>query len=191
MGCVLAILMTHEMGHFLMALLYRVRASLPYFIPLPISPIGTMGAVIAMDSRIANRKQIFDIGLAGPLAGLVVAVPIMWIGVQRMEFAPKGPDSLQLPLAMSLAVQAIHPTDYNPGDGFSFGAGQSVSHGRLGGPARDGPEHAAGQPARRRPRHLCSPRQESPLAGSRLHGRRPRLLALYVLLRTTFRPAGS
>jgi membrane-associated protease RseP (regulator of RpoE activity) len=120
MGCVLAILMTHEMGHFLMAMLYRVRASLPYFIPLPISPIGTMGAVIAMDSRIANRKQIFDIGLAGPLAGLVIAVPIMWIGVQRMEFAPKGPDSLQLPWAMQLAVQAVHPDKYHSGDGFAL-----------------------------------------------------------------------
>jgi Zn-dependent protease len=119
MGCVLAILMTHEMGHFVMTLIYRVRASLPFFIPLPISPIGTMGAVIAMDSRIANRKQIFDIGLAGPLAGLVVALPIMWIGVQRMDLTPVPGDlTLQVPLAMRLAIDYLHPGEYDVSAGF-------------------------------------------------------------------------
>jgi Zn-dependent protease len=119
MACVLAILMTHEMGHFVMTVIYRVRASWPYFIPLPISPIGTMGAVIAMDSRIANRKQIFDIGLAGPLAGLVVALPIMWIGVARMNPNP-GPDdlTLQVPLAMRLAIDHLHPGKFNSDAGF-------------------------------------------------------------------------
>src|SRR6185436_18996733 len=78
MSCVLAILLTHEMGHFVMTIVHRVRASLPLFIPFPISAIGTMGAVIAMDGSKADRRQIFDIGLAGPLAGLVVAVPIIW-----------------------------------------------------------------------------------------------------------------
>ena len=118
MGCVLAILMTHEMGHFVMTLIYRVRASLPFFIPLPISPIGTMGAVIAMDSRIANRKQIFDIGLAGPLAGLVVALPIMWIGVQRMDLTPVPGDlTLQAPLAMQLAIEYVHRDKDLNGDG--------------------------------------------------------------------------
>jgi membrane-associated protease RseP (regulator of RpoE activity) len=109
MACVLAILMTHEMGHFVMTVIYRVRASWPFFIPLPISPIGTMGAVIAMDSRIANRKQIFDIGIAGPIAGLVVALPIMWIGVQRMDLKP-GPKelTLQVPLAMQMAIEHVH-----------------------------------------------------------------------------------
>ena len=119
MGCVLAILMTHEMGHFVMTLIYRVRASLPFFIPLPISPIGTMGAVIAMDSRIANRKQIFDIGLAGPLAGLVVALPIMWLGVQRMDLTPvPGELTLQAPLAMRLAIDYLHPGQYDVSAGF-------------------------------------------------------------------------
>ena len=119
MACVLAILMTHEMGHFVMTVIYRVRASWPFFIPLPISPIGTMGAVIAMDSRIANRKQIFDIGLAGPLAGLVVALPIMWIGVLRMDLRASADDlTLQVPLAMRLAIEAVHPGQYNPNAGF-------------------------------------------------------------------------
>jgi membrane-associated protease RseP (regulator of RpoE activity) len=74
-----------------------------------------------MDSRIANRKQIFDIGLAGPLAGLVVALPIMWIGVLRMDLTP-GPDemSLQVPLAMRLAIEHIHPGKYNASAGFAL-----------------------------------------------------------------------
>jgi membrane-associated protease RseP (regulator of RpoE activity) len=118
MACVLAILLAHEMGHFVMTLVYRVRASLPFFIPLPISPIGTMGAVIAMDARQADRRQIFDIGLAGPLAGLVVALPIMWIGVARFDFRPGGPEKLQAPLAMQLTIKHVHPQHAEAAKGF-------------------------------------------------------------------------
>jgi Zn-dependent protease len=120
MACVLAILFAHEMGHFLMTLVYRVRASLPYFIPLPISLIGTLGAVIVMDSRQANRRQIFDIGLAGPLAGLVVAIPIMWIGVQQFDFAPGRDPKLQVPLAMQLTIKHVHPERTEVTKGFSL-----------------------------------------------------------------------
>ena len=104
MLCVLAILMTHEMGHFVMTLVYGVRSSLPYFLPLPISPIGTMGAVIGMDGSRADRRQIFDIGLAGPIAGLVVAIPILWIGVQQLDLAHVAPTGHRfgLPLAVRL-----------------------------------------------------------------------------------------
>ena len=86
MGAVLAILLTHEMGHFLQtACATGIPASYPLCIPVPFTPIGTMGAVISMDGMRANRKQIFDIGLAGPLAGLVVAVPILYIGVRNLN----------------------------------------------------------------------------------------------------------
>jgi Zn-dependent protease len=116
MGCVLAILLMHEMGHFVMTVVYRVRASLPYFIPLPISPIGTMGAVIGMDGLKANRRQIFDIGLAGPLAGLVIAAPIVWFGIARLDLAGAEPGrpTLDLPLAMRLVVDYVHPGQYDP-----------------------------------------------------------------------------
>jgi len=116
MGCVLAILLTHEMGHFVMTVVYRVRATLPLFIPFPISPIGTMGAVIAMDGSTADRRQIFDIGLAGPLAGLVVAIPIIWIGTSRLDLStsPEG-DKFGLPLAAQWLVQHAHPNGYQPG----------------------------------------------------------------------------
>ena len=86
MGCVLAILLTHEMGHFVATLLYRIPASLPFFIPFPVAPIGTMGAVIGMEGQRADRRGIFDIGLAGPLAGLIAAAPILWLGIMRLDF---------------------------------------------------------------------------------------------------------
>lgn len=105
MGAVLAILFAHEMGHFLATLWHRIPASLPYFIPLPVSPIGTLGAVIGMDGRRANRKQIFDIGIAGPLAGLVVAIPILWFGVAQLE--PDQRMSGMYQLDMPLVVRSL------------------------------------------------------------------------------------
>ncbi len=117
MGCLLAILLTHEMGHFVATLCYRIPASLPFFLPFPISPVGTMGAVIAMDGTKANRKEMFDIGLAGPLAGLIVAVPILWIGIQQIDWtAPQhGPFTLDAPLAVRLALEHTHPAGYQSG----------------------------------------------------------------------------
>ena len=117
MACVLAILITHEMGHFLATLRYRIPATLPYCVPLPISPIGTLGAVIAMDGTRADRKQMFDIGLAGPIAGLVVAVPIMWIGILQLDLTQDqyGGFSLQCPLAVHWALQYLAPPGYNGG----------------------------------------------------------------------------
>jgi hypothetical protein len=118
-ACVLAILLTHEMGHFLATLWYRVPASLPFCIPFPISPIGTLGAVIAMDGRRADRKQMFDIGLAGPLAGLAVAVPIMWIGIGQLDLRdpPPAAFSLESPLGVQMALDRMQPPGYKPGNG--------------------------------------------------------------------------
>lgn len=85
----MAILLTHELGHYFAARYHRVPASLPYFIPLPIlSQFGTMGAVITMPERIRSRDALLDIGAAGPLAGLVVAVPVTLIGLAQSEVLP-------------------------------------------------------------------------------------------------------
>jgi len=87
----LAILLTHEFGHYIAARVHRVDASLPYFIPLPIfSPFGTMGAVIAMRGRIRSRDALLDIGASGPLAGLCVAVPVLLVGLWGSVVAPSG-----------------------------------------------------------------------------------------------------
>lgn len=117
-ACVLSILLTHEMGHFLATLRYRIPASFPYFIPLPvISPIGTMGAVIGMDGMRANRREMFDIGIAGPLAGLVVAIPITWIGIAQLDLTVpvSGPYQFDSPLAVQWIMDAVQPKGYHPG----------------------------------------------------------------------------
>lgn len=81
----MAILMAHEMGHFLQAQRYKVPASWPWFIPMPFSPLGTMGAVIVQASGHADRKQMFDIGISGPLAGLVLAIPLTIFGLRDSQ----------------------------------------------------------------------------------------------------------
>ncbi len=79
----LTILLTHEFGHYFAARRHEVPASLPYFIPMPpqLSMFGTMGAVISMRGRIRSRDALLDIGAAGPLAGLVVALPVLCVGI--------------------------------------------------------------------------------------------------------------
>jgi membrane-associated protease RseP (regulator of RpoE activity) len=79
---ILAILLAHEMGHYLMCRRYGIRATLPFFIPFPLMPFGTMGAVIRMEARLPDRRVLFDVGAAGPLAGLVVTLPAIFFGLQ-------------------------------------------------------------------------------------------------------------
>lgn len=101
----MAILVAHELGHYVMTLVYRVPSTPPLFIPFPFfSPIGTMGAVIMMQSGQADRKQIFDIGLAGPLAGLVVAIPILIIGLLFPNHVPYAPAAL-IEMGQPLLIQ--------------------------------------------------------------------------------------
>jgi membrane-associated protease RseP (regulator of RpoE activity) len=83
----LAILGTHEFGHYFVARYHRAAVTLPYFIPMPIG-LGTMGAVIQLRSPILNRKQLFDIGVAGPLAGLFVAIPLLIYGLSQSPVEP-------------------------------------------------------------------------------------------------------
>jgi membrane-associated protease RseP (regulator of RpoE activity) len=78
----LAILGTHEYGHYFTARRYGAPVSLPYFIPAPPPlPFGTLGAIIVMRAPARNRNSLFDIAVAGPLAGLVVAIPAVWLGL--------------------------------------------------------------------------------------------------------------
>jgi membrane-associated protease RseP (regulator of RpoE activity) len=91
----LLILGLHELGHYLTARAYGVQVSLPYFIPLPLPPMGTMGAIIRMRSPIPNRKVLFDIGIAGPLLGLLVGVPILMWGLYLSPVKPLAGAVLQ------------------------------------------------------------------------------------------------
>lgn len=78
---ILSILLAHEFGHYVMCRRHGISATLPYFIPMPLPPFGTLGAVIAMRQRIPNRKALFDVAAAGPLAGLFLAFPAILIGL--------------------------------------------------------------------------------------------------------------
>jgi membrane-associated protease RseP (regulator of RpoE activity) len=84
----LAILLCHELGHYVVARWHGVDASLPYFIPLPPGlGLGTLGAVIGMRDVTSDRKKLIDIGAAGPLAGLIVAAPILFYGLAHSPVA--------------------------------------------------------------------------------------------------------
>lgn len=89
----LAILGAHEFGHYLAGRYHGVHVTLPYFIPLPFSPFGTMGAFINMKEVPKNRRVLMDIGLAGPLSGLVVALPVLWLGLKlsAISILPAAP----------------------------------------------------------------------------------------------------
>jgi membrane-associated protease RseP (regulator of RpoE activity) len=87
----LAILTCHEFGHFFAARHYGLDTTLPYYIPIPpfVSPIGTLGAVIKMRTPLYNRRILMDVGAAGPLAGAVVALPILIYGILHAPIAPE------------------------------------------------------------------------------------------------------
>lgn len=85
----MAILLAHEFGHYLMGRRHGAGVTLPYFIPLPIpGGFGTLGAIIRMKTIPKNRRQLLDIGIAGPLAGLIVAVPVLLIGLSLSKVEP-------------------------------------------------------------------------------------------------------
>jgi hypothetical protein len=87
----LGILFVHEMGHYIACRYYKVPATLPYFIPAPfLSPLGTLGAFIMMRGIPKNRRVLFDVGIAGPLAGLVVTVPVLFLGLWLSHLGPIG-----------------------------------------------------------------------------------------------------
>jgi membrane-associated protease RseP (regulator of RpoE activity) len=87
-------LVCHEFGHYIQARRYRVPASLPYFIPIPAPPLGTMGAVIGMRGEMGDRRALFDIGISGPLAGLVPAMIFTVWGLSLSTVVPKQPSGM-------------------------------------------------------------------------------------------------
>ena len=87
----LTILLTHEFGHYFAAQYHGVAATLPYFIPMPLPPLGTFGAVINIKAPMRDRKALLDIGAAGPLAGLIVALPILLVGLALSPVEPLQP----------------------------------------------------------------------------------------------------
>jgi membrane-associated protease RseP (regulator of RpoE activity) len=87
----LVILAAHEMGHFLACRHYGMRATPPYFLPVPLPLTGTLGAFIKIKSAFRSRRALFDIGIAGPLAGFIFALPVLWTGIGISKVVPKLP----------------------------------------------------------------------------------------------------
>jgi membrane-associated protease RseP (regulator of RpoE activity) len=117
MASLMGILLFHEMGHYIMAKKNKVPVSLPFFIPFPpyVSITGTMGAVIVMRGRIKSRNALLEVGVAGPLAGVALAIPLLAIGLARCAIEPLPPggfvlgDSLLLLFLGHLVVGPIPP----------------------------------------------------------------------------------
>ena len=115
-GGIMSILLAHEMGHYLTARRYGIPATLPFFIPMPFSPFGTMGAVIKMGGTIPNRRALMDVGAAGPLSGMALIIPAIVIGLLKSKLVPLtslGENSISLGdslLFKILAWLSIGPT---------------------------------------------------------------------------------
>ena len=101
------ILLSHEMGHYLYCLRYRVDATLPFFIPAP-TPIGTLGAFIRIRAPMRSRRALFDIAIGGPLAGFAVAIVALWISLQLSRPMTEGLPDSQLPLGFPLIFRGMH-----------------------------------------------------------------------------------
>jgi len=112
----LGILLAHELGHYFTCRAYGIRATYPYFVPAP-TLIGTLGAFILIKSRFTTRRSLFDVGISGPLAGFVLAVPALVAGVLQSRLIPAPfiaattRDTIVLgnSLALTLLAHAFHP----------------------------------------------------------------------------------
>ena len=111
------ILLAHELGHYLYCVKYKVAATLPFFIPFP-TLIGTLGAFIRIRSPLRSRAVLFDIGVAGPIAGFLVALPVLILSLGFSRPAPYGaaPPDIQLgyPLIFHLVRQVLIATGHAP-----------------------------------------------------------------------------
>ena len=129
----LTILMAHEMGHYLACVYYRIDASLPYFLPSP-TIIGTLGAFIRIRSPITTRRELFDVGVAGPLAGFVFLVPALFIGVAYSKVIPeinsRGDIAFGVPPLLAFAQSLLFP-GAAPGDIYLHPVGRAAWVGLL------------------------------------------------------------
>ena len=101
----LLILLAHELGHYIACQYYRLSASLPYFLPIPWM-LGTLGAFIRIRSPLRSRKELFDVGIAGPIAGFVVLIPFLVYGLAHSHLAPR-PEELRLGETIALPGRSL------------------------------------------------------------------------------------
>ena len=104
----LFILLCHELGHYLACRWYRLPATLPRFLPVPVG-IGTLGAFIRIRAPIASRRQLFDVGISGPLAGFAALLPFLLVGVARSQPVPVAPLDPAAAGAAGEVAMLLHP----------------------------------------------------------------------------------
>jgi membrane-associated protease RseP (regulator of RpoE activity) len=104
---IMTILLSHEMGHYLTCRYYGIDATLPYFIPVPLPPVGTMGAVIRIKSPFQHRAALLEVGIAGPIAGFVLAVPALIFALMKSGFAAPPPPGTSFGLGEPLLFKLL------------------------------------------------------------------------------------
>jgi membrane-associated protease RseP (regulator of RpoE activity) len=120
-GTILLILGCHELGHYLACRYYDVDASLPFFIPAPLPLTGTLGAFIRIREPIPTKRMLFDIGIAGPIAGFVVAVPALFLGLSMSRVVELPSDFVGVSLGEPLLFQAASKLLWGtPPEGYSI-----------------------------------------------------------------------
>lgn len=132
---IMAILTAHEFGHYFAARYHKVPVTLPYFIPLPfLSIIGTLGAFIRLKAPAKNKRVLMDIGAAGPLAGLVVAIPVLFYGLATSPVGPLPTESYMLEgnSLLYLAMKLIVFGQVLPGGGLDVSLNQVAWAGWVG-----------------------------------------------------------
>jgi membrane-associated protease RseP (regulator of RpoE activity) len=107
MATLMLFFLAHEMGHYIYCRRYGIYATLPFFIPM-LTPIGTMGAVILIRSRIRSRTALFDIGIAGPIAGFVVALAVLAVSLGWSKPVHPGLGTAEYELGYPLIFQGLH-----------------------------------------------------------------------------------
>ena len=154
------------MGHYLAARYYRVDATLPFFIPFPIpgmSLVGTLGAFIRIRGPIPHRRALFDIGVAGPLAGFLVCLPVLWLGDPRGHRAAPASRRRGNVLRRASRLPVGGPPRPRPDPRRPTLVMGQLGPRRLVRPLRDRPQPHADRPARRRPRRLRPPARKARL----------------------------
>jgi membrane-associated protease RseP (regulator of RpoE activity) len=114
-GSLILILGSHELGHYFAARRHNVSVTLPYFIPMPFTIFGTLGAFIQLREPMRNRRVLFDVGVAGPLAGLIFAVPILFLGLATSDIHTIDPDA----------------AGFREGNSILYAAAKYIIYGRL------------------------------------------------------------
>ena len=154
-GTILLILGAHELGHYLACRYYQVDASLPFFIPMPVVLTGTLGAFIRIREPIPTKRMLFDIGIAGPLAGFVFAVPALFIGIALSPVVQRARQtSFGFNLGEPLLFQAAAWLTWGPMPDGLLAEPASDGVRRVVRPARHGAESVSDRAARRRPHFL-------------------------------------